>query len=488
VGRLGPPDGGPAAAGDPAPLPWLGEAAELEAVVARLRPAVVWLAPPPGAGVEWLPPALGGPAGAAVRWRLLSADHARVVAPGLARLPAPARARVAGRLRHHLALPAVDVAMVGSRGVPARYSGIERYVEEVGSRLVDGGGAVTVYCHRRYVTARGTHRGMTLRFPPAVRTRHLETWSHVALASLDALVRETPLWHYHALGPATWAWLPRLLGRRVVVTVQGLDWQRAKWGRVARLYLRLGEWAAARLPHRTIVVSQVLARHYAERYGIAPACIPNGFTPPAAGPLPAAAQVAVRELGLDPDGYLLFVGRLVPEKGCHTLLEAFGRLHTARWLALAGTGTYEDAYVQRLQAEAARVGRVRFLGFVDPVRLAALYRHATLVVHPSQMEGLSVTLREAVSHGCAVVVSDVPENREAVAGAAATFRVDDAGDLAAQLQRLLDDPGARASLRERARAAAATLPDWAEVARATVEVYREVLPVPRVTAAPGQVA
>jgi glycosyltransferase involved in cell wall biosynthesis len=407
---------------------------------------------------------------------MLPADFRRVVAPDLARLGADVRARVDRRLRRSLALPTLAVAMVGSRGVPAAYSGIERYVEEVGSRLAEAGASVTVYCHRSYVTARGPYRGMTLRFVPAIRTRHLETWTHVALASLEALVRDTPIWHYHALGPATWAWLPRLLGRRVVVTVQGLDWQRAKWGRLARLYLQVGEWASARLPHRTIVVSQVLARHYAERYGIRPDHIPNGFSAPPAPGLAGAADLdgALQALDLRPDGYLLFVGRLVPEKGCHTLIEAFGRVASERPLVLAGAGVFEDAYVERLEAQAARIGRVRFLGFVTGARLHALYRHATLVVHPSQMEGLSVTLLEALSHGCALLVSDVPENLEATHGAAATFRVDDPADLARQLQRLLDDAEARSALRAAARRAAAGVLDWDAVTRATREVYESL--------------
>jgi glycosyltransferase involved in cell wall biosynthesis len=469
VGRLGPPHDGPGE------VPWLGERPALAAALARPGIATAWLLPPPGADLGWLPPELLDQGGASTRWRILPEDFARVVAPGLAGLAPDVRARLLRRLRHDLALPTLSVAMVGSRGVPAAYSGIERYVEEVGSRLAGAGAAVTVYCHRAYVTTAGPYRGMALRFPPTLRTRHLETWVHVALASLDALVKDTALWHYQALGPSTWAWLPRLLGRRVVVTVQGLDWQRAKWGRLARLYLRVGEWASARLPHRTIVVSRVLARHYAERYGIRPVHIPNGFVPPGPPAAGGGQAEALPDPGLQPDGYLLFVGRLSPEKGCHTLIEAFGRVRTGRELVLAGAGNFEDAYTRRLQTDAARAGRVRFLGFVTGDRLHALYRQAALVVHPSQMEGLSVTLLEALSHGCPLLVSDVPENLEAVGGAAATFRVDDPADLAAQLQRLLDDDGARQALRGRAREASAHLLDWDAVTRATREVYESVL-------------
>ena len=462
VGRVGP---GPGALGEPDDLP---------AIAARHGVAVVWLAPaeadPNGStDAPELPAWLRDPTGNRVLWRVLPEDLARL-APARAALGADQRARVARRLRGDVLLPTLRVAMIGSRGVPASYSGVERYVEEVGSHLVARGAAVSVYCHARYVSARGTHRGMALRFVPAVRSRHLETLSHTILATLDTLLRDDEIVHYHALGPSTLAWLPRLAGRRVVATVQGLDWQRAKWGRVARWYLKLGEWATAHFPHRTIVVSRALAGYYRGRYGRPPVYIPNGFHKPVSRP-----PRLIKDLGLERDGYLLFVGRLVPEKECHTLIRAYRRTGTDLPLVMAGAASYEDAYMQRLQDEARGLAGVRFVGFVTGELLDELYSNAYVVVHPSQMEGLSVALLEALSHGNCVLVSDVPENREVVEDAGYTFRVTDEADLAERLRRLLDHPAEVEAMRARARVFAGRLLDWEAVAVETERLYAELV-------------
>lgn len=458
VGRVG-------VAGGPEALETLDG---LEAIVAREAVDVLWLAPEVEDVDALLRPLAGGRL-ATLPWRVLPEDYERVVAPVLAAWPAGLRRRVLRRLRRHLALPTVRVAMLGSRGVPARYSGVERAVEEIGASLAAAGAEVTVYCHRAYVPARGVYRGMSLRFVPAVRTRHLETWSHTLLATLDVLLRPVEVVHYHALGPATFAWLPRLVGRKVVVTVQGLDWQRAKWGPLARAYLRLGEWASARLPHRTVVVSRTLEAHYRARWGRSPVYLPNGFTRPRS---PQGGRL--RELGLVPGGYVLFVGRLVPEKACHTLLAAWARVRTERVLAVAGAAAYESAYVRALH-EAARGLPVRFLGFVAPDLLEELYAQAYLVVHPSELEGLSVVLLEALSHGACVVASDLPENREVLGEAGSTVPRGDVRALADRLQWFLDHPEAVETMRARARVRATELWDWSAVGRATLALYEELL-------------
>jgi glycosyltransferase involved in cell wall biosynthesis len=242
---------------------------------------------------------------------------------------------------------------------------------------------------------------------------------------------------------------------------------------VARAYLRLGEWATARLPHATIVVSRALADHYRRRWGVTPIHIPNGFHRPVSRP-----PRLIKDLGLDRDGYLLFVGRLVPEKELHTLLRAYRRTGTAMPLVIAGAASYEDAYRRQLEDEARGLPGVRFAGFVTGELLDELYANAYLVVHPSQMEGLSVALLEAVSHGNAVLVSDVPENREAVGTAGDTFRVGDADDLARVLGRLLDRPAEVEAMRARARAAAADLADWEIVSVQTERVYQALVACP----------
>jgi len=449
---------------------WLGNPEGLAEVVRRDHVDVVWLAPPPDSDPDsWLPPLFFKPYGGRLIWRMLPQHFERFTAAGLAELSQEQRELFYLRLQHDIELPILRIAMLGSRGVPANYSGVERYVEEVGAHLAAAGAHVAVYCHTRYVSTRGKHRGMELRFVPAIRSKHLETISHTLLATLHALLHEEEIIHYQALGPSTLAWLPRLFGRKVVVTVQGLDWQRAKWGPAARLYLKFGGWTAVRLAHATIVVSETLADYYAERYGKRPVYVPNGFELPTPRP-----PNLIRKLGLDKDSYVLFVGRLVQEKGCHTLLRAFAHVHTDRQLVIAGRAVYEGRYRKQLDEEARGLSSVHFLGFVRGDLLHELYSNAYLVVLPSEIEGLSISLLEALSYGNCVLVSNIPENLEAIRDGGYHFQAGDHADLARQMQRLLEHTDQVETMRSHVRTHLSIM-DWSTVADATQKLYQSLI-------------
>jgi glycosyltransferase involved in cell wall biosynthesis len=441
---------------------WLGKPENLADVVAAHDVDVIWLAPQ----IDWLPPLLFEPN--QLTWRALPQDWARLTETLLPQLDFEQIDLFHERLQHHIALPTLRIAMLGSRGVPANYSGIEKYVEEIGRYLAQQGAHVAVYCHAKYVPQRGNYRGMTLRFVPTINTKHLETITHTFLATLHALLQGEEIFHYQAIGPATLAWLPRLFGRQVVATVQGLDWDRAKWGRMARYYLKFGEWATCHFPHVTIVVSQTLARHYAEQHGKETVHIPNGFEPPVRQP----ARL-LEELGLYENSYVLFVGRLSPEKGCHTLIRAFAQVQTDKRLVLAGRATYDDGYYERLLDEAQGLDRVLFAGFVQGDLLQALYSNAYLVVLPSELEGLSVSLLEALSYDNCLLVSNVPENLEAIGGAGHSFRTGDSTDLSRKLQWLLDRPEQVEHTRAQVRSRASGLVSWDKVAQMTYRLLQD---------------
>jgi glycosyltransferase involved in cell wall biosynthesis len=447
---------------------WLGNPQSLGQVVQRYKIDVIWLAPPAEPQAGWLPSLLFEPNAGDLIWRMLPAGL-RAMEAALSQLPYEQREMFFNRLQHHLALPTLRIAMIGSRGVPANYSGIEKYVEEVGSYLAQKGAHVAVYCHAKYVSQRGIHRGMELRFVPTIRTKHLETIIHTTLATLHALLHGDEVFHYQALGPATLAWLPRLFGRKVVANVQGLDWDRAKWRWPARRYLKFGEWATCHFPHATIVVSQTLARYYAEQRGKETVYIPNGCASPVRQP-----PNHIKEMGLRANGYILYVGRLSPEKGCHTLIRAFAQVQTEKHLVLAGRVTHDDDYQQQLLAEANGLTNVHFPGFVQGVVLQELFSHAYLVVHPSELEGLSISLLEALSYGNCLLVSDVPENLEAVGALGYSFRNGDAVDLAHQIQRLVDRPDKVQSTRARVRLQSSSRKNWAAVADATNKLLLEL--------------
>ena len=213
--------------------------------------------------------------------------------------------------------------MIGQKGYPPVHGGIEKHVAELAERLGQDGFDITIYSRPHYSRHQGETglKGVTVRRLPSIPTKHLDAISHSLLATCDSLPRSFDIVHYHALGPGLLAGLPRWLSRKVsVVTVHGLDWQREKWGLFARSVLRLGEYACVHLPHRTVVVSQALQAYFRERHGCETDYIPNGITAP-----DYREPEMIRERGIS-GRYLLFVGRLVPEKGCHLLLEAYASL------------------------------------------------------------------------------------------------------------------------------------------------------------------
>ncbi len=322
------------------------------------------------------------------------------------------------------------VAFIGGRGVVSKYSGIEAYYEEVGKRLVELGYDVTVYCRTYFTPARKTHNGMRLVRLPTIRSKHLETLVHTLLSSIHAAFSSCDIVHYHALGPALFSFLPQLFGKKTAVTVQGLDWRRKKWGRFASRVLRLGELASARVPDATMVVSRTLQEYYRLTYGIEPRTYPNGATLRQPN-----GATSLQQWGLEPDNYILFAGRLSPEKNCHLLIEAYEKLTTSAKLVFAGGSSHTDAYAESLRRHAS--DHIVFTDWLAGDALTELLTNAALFVLPSDLEGLSLALLDAMGAGTCVLTSDVPENREVVEGAGFTFHAGDVEDLARMLDLLL---------------------------------------------------
>ena len=335
-----------------------------------------------------------------------------------------------------LAVPPLRVAFIGGRGMVSKYSGIETYYEEVGKRLVEMGHDVTVYCRSYFTPALPKHEGMRLVRLPTFRSKHLETFIHTFLSTVHVMFSKCDIVHYHAQGPALFSFFPRLVGKKTVVTVQGLDWQRKKWGRCASFTLRLGELASVRLPNHTMVVSQTLREHYRTAYGVQTKYVPNGSMI-----RKRVAPLQIPEWGLEPDNYILFLGRLSPEKNCHLLIEAYESLDTRAKLVLAGGSSHTSAYVDQLRAHQSN--QVVFLDWVYGPALDELLTNAALFVLPSDMEGLSLALLDAMGAAVCVLTSDIPENREVIAGTGFTFQPGDVTDLARMLRVLLSDARVR---------------------------------------------
>ncbi len=362
----------------------------------------------------------------------------------------------------------IKVAFIGGRGVISKYSGIESYYEEVGSELAHRGHEVTVYCRNYFTPEVPEHRGIRIVRLPTVRSKHFETVIHTFLSTLHVLTRDFDIVHYHALGSALFSSIPRMFGRKTIVTVQGLDWQRKKWGAAASAVLRLGERAAVRLPNATMVVSQTLQRHYLDQHSEHTFYVPNG------GLLrEKRAPKKLHDWKLDPDRYILFLGRLSPEKGCHILIDAYEQIKTDAKLVLAGAGSYCDSYSRQLRSHAS--DKIKILNWVSGDALDELLTNAMIFVLPSDLEGLSLALLDAMGAGVCVVASDIPENREVISGAGFTFERGNAADLAKRLMFLIANPSVRKAAAGAGRQVIEDKYQWSRVASEIEDVYRKVI-------------
>jgi glycosyltransferase involved in cell wall biosynthesis len=304
------------------------------------------------------------------------------------------------------------IAVIGPRGIPSTYSGIERVAESLYAELAARGHAITVYCRPEYVPGGSQrYRGLTLQRSPALRGRALGTLSHVASSTVHALAGDRfDVIHLHALAPSLLAPLSTLRRVPTVATVQGLDWQRAKWKGVGALVLRQAERSMVRYVDEIIAVSHDLERYFHTRYGRRTVHIPNGTdVTPANGPVDPAL---LKRFGLRPHEYVLFVARLVPEKRVEDLIQAFRLTKTPFRLALVGESSHTDAYAARLRRLAAGDARIVFTGTQPREQLDMLFRAAAVFVLPSELEGMSMALLQSLEMGIPAVVSDLPVHRE----------------------------------------------------------------------------
>lgn len=369
------------------------------------------------------------------------------------------------------------IAMIGQKGIPTTYGGVERSVEELSAELVRRGNRVTVYTRPYYTPANKTrYRGIRLVSLPTLKTKHLDAITHSVLASFHAAWRGYDIIHYHGVGPSLAAFIPRLLGSRakIVVTMQCLDRHHEKWGAVARAILRISEWTACKFPHHTIVVTRLLQRYARAVYGTETTYIPNGFAP---SPRSSSTRelALLRRFGVTPQGYILSVSRLIPHKNIHLLIRAFRRLRTNQKLVIVGGGFHTDDYVKQLHDLAAGDSRIIFTGFQSGRTLAALFANARLFVTPSRAEGMPLALLEAAGHGLGILANDIPEHREVLRASnppiGHVFRRDSVAYLERMLRSLLQHPRQLERLGQHAQDTVAEVFPWTKIAHEVEALY-----------------
>jgi glycosyltransferase involved in cell wall biosynthesis len=366
------------------------------------------------------------------------------------------------------------IAMIGQKSLPARYGGVETHVENIALRLTQRGHHVRAYCRSRLrptegEAARGVYRGIELAYRPSIHTQHLDAASHTFLCAAESAFASCDIVHLHGIGPAAFAPVAGMFGRRVVSTFHALDWRQVKWGTRSKSLLRHGERVGARRSDGLIAVSRLMQAHIQSAHGVDAAYIPNGATLPSAVP----GTGALERRGLEPGGYVLTVGRIIADRDLHTLIEAFNQSHRPMHLVIVGSETPRTAYSRMLEGMAS--DRVIFTGDVFGDELQELYAHCLVYCLASRVEGLPITVCEAMAHGRPLLLSDIPENVEVGGDAARYFRCGDVNALLRALEDTVSDAPGRDLLSRTARERAETIYNWDVVADQVESFYYRVM-------------
>ena len=368
------------------------------------------------------------------------------------------------------------IAMFGQKRL-SREGGVEIVVKELCTRMARDGCDVTCYNRSghhvsgaEYDDATIEYKGIHQKTVPTINRRGLAAVSSSAFAALYCALGKYDVIHIHAEGPAFFTWLPKLFGKRVVVTIHGIDWQREKWkSGFGSKFIRKGEKNAVKYADEIIVLSKGVQKYFMDTYGRETHFIPNGVNRPEV----REAKLITDNFGLEKDSYILFLGRLVPEKGIRYLVEAFKNVKTDKKLVIAGGSSSFNSFMKELKELAKGDDRILFTGFVQGAMLDELYSNAYIYTLPSDLEGMPLSLLEAMSYGNACLVSDIPECTEVVEDKAIIFRKSNIKDLTEKLQDACDDIRKVGKLKEQAADFICDKYNWDEVVDKTLALYGE---------------
>lgn len=371
----------------------------------------------------------------------------------------------------------LNIAMLGHKRIPSREGGIEIVVEELSTRMVKLGHQVTCFNRKGHHVSGSEFDGNHLSEYKGVKIKPVWTLDKKGLAamtsSLSAAIKAAfgkyDVVHFHAEGPCAMLWIPKLFGKCCIATIHGIDWQRAKWGGFASKYIKFGEKIAAKYADEIIVLSEGVQRYFMDTYGRKAVFIPNGVT----RPVIREPQLIKEKYGLDKGSYILFLGRLVPEKGISYLIEAFKQIDTDRKLIIAGGSSDTDEFLCKLKKIAKDDERIIFTGFVQGQLLEELYSNAFVYVLPSDLEGMPLSLLEAMSYGNCCVVSDIAECAEVVEDKAVVFPKSNVDQLKGKLQDLCNHPEKVQSYKNTALDFICQKYNWDDVVKRTVALYRK---------------
>jgi glycosyltransferase involved in cell wall biosynthesis len=364
----------------------------------------------------------------------------------------------------------LKIAMIGIKAIPARFGGFETAVDEISRGMVRLGHDVTVYNRSGMSVQPGrSYEGVGLVTLPTIRSKNLSTIVHAFLATLHVIFHPVDVVHYFTTGATLFAPLPRLLGMKVVCSVDGTDWQRGKWGRFARWYLRFSERLSVLFCHGLVADSRDVMSYYREAYGAESCLIAYGMREAR-----SEGREWLKRFGLESRDYALFVGRLVPENNIHHLIHAFENTRSDKKLVIVGDDPWEKEYVRLLKS--TRDPRVVFTGGVYGDGYEQLQKNAYLFVLPDEVGGTHPALVEAMGFGNCVLVNDTPSNLEVIGDAGFSYRgAEGADDLRRQLQMLVDNPQTVQEYRSKAGQRALMHYRWEDVIRSHAAFYQRVI-------------
>ena len=372
----------------------------------------------------------------------------------------------------------MKIAMIGHKRIPSREGGVEIVVKQISTRLVKKGCFVDAYNRSGYhvsgkefdTSKYKNYKGIRIITIPTFQNGKLNAIVYSFLATIRALFGKYDIYHYHAEGPCTFLWIPKMFGKKIVVTIHGLDWQRSKWGGFATKVLKFGEKMAAKYADEVIVLSQNVQEYFRETYGRKTLFIPNGIEP--------QEKKEVKEIekkwGLKKDEYILFLARIVPEKGVHYLLEAFSKIKTNKKLVIAGGSSHTGDYMAEITKMAEQDSRVVMTHFVQGRQLEELFSNAYCFVLPSDIEGMAISLLEAMSYGNCCVVSDIPENTAVIKECGFSFKKGNVKDLQRVLEYLLENPEVVDKYKSESQEYICSRFNWDDIVDTTMKIYQNV--------------
>ncbi len=370
----------------------------------------------------------------------------------------------------------LSIAMLGHKRIPSREGGIEIVVEELATRMVKLGHNVTCYNRKGHHVSGKEFDCDKLTDYKGVRLKSVFTLNKKGLAAMTASVAgafcaafgKYDVVHFHAEGPCAMLWFPKLFGKKCIATIHGLDHQRAKWGKFASTYIMLGEKCAVKYADEIIVLSEGVQNYFMKTYGRKTRFIPNGVVRPQI----RKADIIKQKYGLEKDSYILFLGRLVPEKGLRYLIEAFKKVKTDKKLVIAGGSSDTEEFTNELKKMAENDSRILFTGFIRGQELDEIYSNAYIYTLPSDLEGMPLSLLEAMSYGNCCLVSDIEECVSVVEDKALVFKKSVVTELHKKLQSACDDETMVAAYKNKAADFICSKYCWDDVVEKTLKLYR----------------